>query len=362
MTKPKSRKLQARSGTTNEKNITPELINFNPREIRLLEANERLAREAKRAKDRNADVIAAIQQVARDAAAALVLAPVARPAPSKARGSAEKAIVVVSDLQLGKVTPTYSTEVCERRMELYARKVFEITGVQRKHHSVSEARVYLLGDIVEGELIFAHQPWQVDSSLLRQVMVDGPRIVGNFLRQLLGHFEKVHVCGVIGNHGRLGPYKSAYNPESNMDRMLYYFLKEIFQHEPRITWDIPFEKNERAWYTVDYPFGDDGVGYLLFHGDQIRGGFAGFPHYGLAKKVWGWRSIGGFPQFSYAIFGHWHTEHRQRINSVIAFGNGSTESTNTYAQEQLAAAGEPTQLLMFARPDRLTGEYWVNLS
>ena len=41
--------------------------------------------------------------------------------------------------------------------------------------------------------------------------------------------------------------------------------------------------------------------------------------------------------------------------------NGSTESTNTFAQEALAAQGDPEQLLMFMRPNRFTAEYWVDL-
>jgi hypothetical protein len=43
--------------------------------------------------------------------------------------------------------------------------------------------------------------------------------------------------------------------------------------------------------------------------------------------------------------------------------NGSTESDNTYAQEQLASSGRPSQWLYFVEPTRgrVTAEYCVYL-
>jgi hypothetical protein len=50
------------------------------------------------------------------------------------------------------------------------------------------------------------------------------------------------------------------------------------------------------------------------------------------------------------------------VNDIRLWVNGSTESYNTYAQEQLASMGRPCQYLLFAKPGQgVTAEYLVNL-
>lgn len=322
---------------------------------------DRLSRQVAREKDRTELLVAAVHRAVRDAASGFVIPPVPKPArPLSGRGTEEKAIITLGDLQLAKVTPTYNSKVCEERVDLYADKVIGMTNIQRADHPVKEARVYMLGDMIEGELIFPHQPWQVDSSLFSQVTVDGPRILINFIRKLLTSFDRVHVVGVIGNHGRAGESRhTRHNPETNYDRMLYQIVKDRLSSEKRVTWNIPYEKNERAWYAVDYPFPK--YGFLLFHGDQIPGS-ASHSLGTVARHIYGWASGAVEEPFSYAIYGHWHTPKRYRLNKFVAWCNGSTESTNTYAQEKLAAVGKPEQLLLFAHPERYTAEYWVELT
>jgi len=61
--------------------------------------------------------------------------------------------------------------------------------------------------------------------------------------------------------------------------------------------------------------------------------------------------------------GHWHTPTRVTLNRITARVNGSTESDNTYALENLAASGRPAQWLFFVDPERgrATAEYLVQL-
>lgn len=345
------------------------------RETRLVEANEQLARELIRAKGRTADLVEAVRRAVTDAATGLVLPPVVGPSKVLRRVArtrdAEKALVVVSDVQLGKATPSYNTKVAEERLAAYAEKVCSLAAIQRADHPVDEARVYLLGDIVEGELIFPSQPHETESSLYRQTVVDGPRILVNFLRRLLLDFRTVHVVGVIGNHGALGgPVRRQYNPETNADRMLYEFIRQLMRDESRCTWNIPFELNHRAWYAVDYPFGEDrmiagnllhGHGFLLFHGDQIPGS-ANYSMKTIANRIWGWAS-GAVPEpFDHVIYGHWHSPRYFEAGRYSVWCNGSTESDNRFAQERLSAMGKPTQLLLFVHPRKgVTSEYWVRL-
>ena len=326
----------------------------------LREANRRLLRQLDKAKASKEELVDAVYRAAKDAASALSISPVLPPAKDRRKGRPEVAVAMLSDFQLGKKTPTYSTEVCEERVERYVGKIASLTAIQRADHPCREIHVWLLGDLVEGELIFPGQAHRIDASLYRQVAVDGPRILGNALRRLLSNFERVHVTAVIGNHGAIGgPVRREMHPESNADTMLYRIVSQIVV-DPRLTWDIADPTGERGWYAID-EIGNYRA--LLFHGDQIRGGFAGFPFYGLAKKVWGWST--SLPdRFDDVALGHWHTPTRVTLNRVTARVNGSTESDNTYALEQLASSGRPSQWLFFVDPDkgRVTAEYLVDLS
>lgn len=326
----------------------------------LRRANGRLSKQLARAKTSQAELVDAVYRAAKDAATGLIIPPVKKPAADRRQHGTEVAVAMVGDWQLGKVTPTYNSEVCEQRIGIYADKIRTLTNIQRSDHPVKELRVWLLGDIIEGVNIFPGQHWLVDSGLYRQITVDGPRILTTFLRSMLADFERVHVTAVIGNHGRLGR-KGDTDPESNGDRMLYRIVQQLMADEDRLTWTIPDGMGERHWYAIDR-IGN--YSSLLCHGDQIRGGFAGFPFYGLAKKVWGWKA-GAIPeQFDDVAFGHWHQNTEVTLNSTIARCNGSTESFNTYAQENLAAMGRPSQRMMFVHPKHgeVTCEYKVWLA
>lgn len=341
-----------------------------PKEIgQLRAAYHRALRERDEAMRKREAIVVAVREAVMAAAEAVrVDPPAARRFNAKGeQGTPEVAIIHASDWQLGKVTPSYNSEICEARVKTFAERIRRIAEIQSRDHPVTEARVYLTGDLVEGEGIFPSQPHVVDSGIYRQLM-NGQRILCNFILDLLTFFEKVHVVGVIGNHGDVRLRSGEADPESNVDRILYESTRAILSgpaaapseiaKSGRLTWNIPDGKGERNWFAVDHvgPWG-----FLLAHGDQIRGGFAGFPFYGVSKKAWGWIDSINAP-WDYLLFGHWHTPTAITINRRQARCNGSTESDNTYAQEQLAAAGHPTQYLGFVHPKHgLTSEYWVSL-
>jgi hypothetical protein len=327
---------------------------------KLRQSLQRTLRQLEAAKASKQELVDAVYRAARDAAAALEIPPVPKPAVDKRRGG-EVAVAVLSDWQLAKRTPSYNSEVCSRRVDAYAEKVIRLTNIQRADHPVKECRVYLLGDLVEGEMIFPGQAHRIDASLFRQVLTDGPKILGGFVRRMASEFESVRVVGVIGNHGAIGgPVRREHHPETNADAMLYEVTRQLCASVGNVEWVPTFTPGERTWYAVDR-VGEHG--FLLYHGDQVRGGFAGLPWYGFSKKLLGWRSSGRLPHFNYALSGHFHTPNRMYLNGLTNWGNGSTESDNTYALEQLAASGEPCQWLLFCSPKQgVTAEYLVHLA
>ena len=312
----------------------------------------RLARE----KDRTEAVVEAVYSAVADSIRALDIPPVEPPKKDRRTKGEEIAVLLLSDWQLGKRTPTYSSEVCEERIALLREKVDRLVEIQRADHPVKRICLFLLGDMIEGELIFPGQAHEVDSSLYRQVAVDGPRILGDTVRWALSRFEQVEVHAVPGNHGHIGGRsRRDMHPESNGDRMLYEITRQLV---PDADWHISGD----WWHVADL---GERSRFLLLHGDQVRG-YAGIPWYGWARKVLAWGSLSRIwpnMDFDHVVAGHFHTPVSLYLNGRRLWVNASTESHNPYALEQLAAAGEPAQWLLFVKPGKgVTCEYLVNLS
>jgi len=318
--------------------------------------NRRLAKLAEKYKNVRKEAVVSVYQAAFDAFSNFELPKIKAPTlKGNRQTSPEIAVAVFADWQMGKVTASYSTEVLEKRIELYTEKLLEITEIQRLHHNVDELHVWLLGDIVEGEEIFAGQSHLIDSGLYRQVGINGPRILSKFLTTALENFKKVHVIGIIGNHGAVGgKLRKVHDPETNMDRLLYKILELIFIKEDRITFNIPDGRGERNWYAIDN-IGD--YSSLLIHGDQLP---SPAQYYGYYKKVMGWKD-GAIPEhFNDVFMGHYHQQFKMTIGSSILRVSGSPESSNTYAQEYFSSMSRPCQHLMFIHPEHgVTSEYSI---
>jgi hypothetical protein len=88
----------------------------------LRSTNLRLLRQLDKAKASKEELVDAVYRAATDAARSLVIPPVPRPERDRRRGKAEVAVAMLSDWQLGKKTPTYSSEICEQRIGALCRQ------------------------------------------------------------------------------------------------------------------------------------------------------------------------------------------------------------------------------------------------
>lgn len=301
------------------------------------------------------ELVGAVYQAARDAALGLKIPPVTPPKADKRKQNPESAILLLSDWQWGKITPTYNSDIAAKRVEQLAAKVKSLVDIQRAEHPVRELHIHLLGDLVEGEDVFPGQAHLIDSGLYGQ-MFGAAESLAKLVREMLAHFERVRVVGVIGNHGRIGR-RGVSRPETNADAMMYRIAQMAVGNEKRLEWVETFTQGERHWYAVNEV---QGKRWFLFHGDQVGGGFAGFPWYGFGKKLLGWKT--SVAPFDYSCGAHFHTPTRMYLNGLTHWNGGSIESTNTFAQEQLAAAGEPCQWLLFQHREGVTAEYLVRLT
>jgi hypothetical protein len=326
-------------------------------ELRL--SYNKLLQEYNKAKEKNVDLADAVYRAVREDIESVKYVPVPKPKFGKVTKGEEVAVAVIADWQLAKITPDYNSQVCEERIYKYAEKIIQLTEIQRQDHPVKELHIWALGDIIEGELIFPGQSFLVDGGLYRQITVDGPRIMKNFINMMLENFEKIVFVGVIGNHGSIGGRaRKDHDPETNGDRMLYRITQLMFENEKRIEFRIPDGRGERHWYAVD-KIGN--YKSLLCHGDQF-GSLSTF--YGFQKKAYGWKIGAIEDDFDDVYLGHFHTPTKMTFNTVQMRISGSPESTNTYAVERLAAVGRPSQPLMFVHPEKgiVTAEYncWLD--
>ena len=303
-----------------------------------------------------AELVAAVYAAARDAAASVTIPPVPKPKKDKRRADPEAAIMLGADWQYSKTTPRYDSAIAKQRIETYIDKTLRIIDLVRTHHPVPELHWLLLGDLVEGELIFPGQSHRIDASLYRQVFEVG-EIIANQTRRLAAYVDTVKVEGVIGNHGAIGGRsRRDMHPETNADAMAMNIARLALEGSG-VDFPEPVTDNERHWYAIHEVMGKR---WFMAHGDQVKGSSFGIPWYGFGKKVQGWYMTLG--PFDYVATGHWHQTVREDINGIIHFGAGSTESANTYAQEFLAGGGQQgSQWLIFQNADGLTSEHPIRL-
>jgi hypothetical protein len=214
----------------------------------------------------------------------------------------------------------------------------------RSNFSLKEARVYCMGDMIEGEDIFAGQQWLIDNSLVDQIQecID---MLANALRRLLASFERVHFVGVIGNHGHIGGKNHRnYHPNTNFDRMVYKMTEMLFTDEPRIGFTIPSGQYDDNYYAVDHI---GSYGTLLIHGDQLPNPNSLHMYF---KKISGWKA-GAIPEsFDDVAMGHYHQNMKFTVGTSVVRINGTTESDNIFAQKVLGTMGRSSQHVQFVRP------------
>lgn len=275
------------------------------------------------------------------------------PAPKKDRRKAREQVALwhLTDWQLGKETPSYNTEIGKKRVRLFREKARRITEVQRAAHPVKKCWILLGGDMLESLFQFPTQVFEIDSTLHEQLfnVVD---LIVETVRDALTIYEYVHVVPEWGNHGRIGSRRDSVPASDNFDRFAYEMARRMLEGQSRLTWQECPEDIQRIYIP---PNTADGKGYygLLIHGDEVgRNGFASSTT--LLAAVARWASGALDYPFTDVYTGHFHSHYELPIANGVGsvFQTGSTESSNRYAQIQLAVTSTPSQRLHFIDPDK----------
>lgn len=320
-----------------------------PADVELLRAaNKRLLKQAKR----NEGVAALALDAVRSAVAEQNF-QMKLPDPVKFLPAAEeaKALLHITDTQIGKNSPSYSTAIARERILEVCRKTASCVQNHNRSRGIRELHLLLGGDMIENEIIFPHQAHEIDSSALVQSMVSVPTIFRDAIMYLRSYFEKIEVYCVSGNHGRPGAFNSSNHPETNLDTMAYMMMREMVD---RAIAENPMKGRKvnihiaRDWKIVDNDLFD--FHPLLVHGDKgIKGGYGGFPYYGVARAISKW-SVSIPDPWKLLFFGHFHGWQSGEAFGRNWYCGGTLESGNEYARMNFDASGRPKQrLLLFTR-------------
>lgn len=197
--------------------------------------------------------------------------------------------------------------------------------------------------IIHEELEVTNELSIVDQTLLAAL------VVAQGLLELSRWFPKVHVTGVVGNHGRVRQEKRyKFRGHESWDRVFYETLAMITAKTPRITYTLP-----RSYWALmriqEHTF-------LAAHGDTVRSSL-GIPFYGLKREAMQWSRLyasqGTF--IEYLLLSHFHTKAAlQEIGGELLM-NGSLKGGDEYALS-LGLYSEPMQLLFGVHREK--GKTW----
>ena len=270
-------------------------------------------------------------------------------------------VLCIGDIHLGYHYPdgphAYSYEIAEQRLTNCLKKFAQIIHDKRTSAAINECKLYLMGDIVEGEAMRPGHGHEIEGSVFEQSVLVAPRLLSGLIIALLGIFRRLHIVGIPGNHGRNGPPRGDAHPQTNWDRVTYEVTRHVTNNSllqksakrlKDISWDLPTDRAKvhgaDDWYAVDTCW--DWTNCII-HGEDLRGkGWGGIPFYGVERMVRRYADIVDHP-IDYMYMGHIHVHATIPSNFREIFVNGAVESSTTYARKQLVSATYPSQRAVF---------------
>lgn len=140
----------------------------------------------------------------------------------------DEMIVCLSDVHAGiKVKNAWNKyDVSEllHRLQKYLDEIIEI----QQTHNCNTCYLILGGDLISGA-IHRNLRLQNNENVVEQVKIVSTYI-GEFINELLGHFNNIQVYSVSGNHSRLFPNKEEHLKGEELDALIPFYLKLKFNN------------------------------------------------------------------------------------------------------------------------------------
>lgn len=238
----------------------------------------------------------------------------------------ETAVLVMSDIHWGKRTSSFNIDVCKNRINQIATKVASINDLLTGKYKFDELVIFLLGDVNDGTDIYPTQAHHQESSNVEQQAWEFAEFYADFIRKIKPLYPSVRIETVPGNHGRSGRFA---HECANWDIVAYRYLGNNLRDDgvPVIIGrgDNLFVRKVKVRKH----------NYLLFHGHQVRGSFAGIPSYGISQRVCRWSTCEQYAPFDMAIAGHFHSYLHWHLNEIQILLSGTCVTDDLWSREEL---------------------------
>lgn len=254
----------------------------------------------------------------------------------------------------------YNFEIASNRVTAAVDKFISTTEDRRNSAQIDELRLYLIGDMVEGESMRQGHSHEIEMPVVEQAMRYAPTMLASAIAKLMANFDRIKIVGVPGNHGRNGPYKSDAHVATNWDNVCYETTRLIVEGNAakaeysvcELEWDLPLQRfsQERGdiWYTIDYVF--DWCNCIT-HGENVSGkSWGGIPFYGVERMMSRYADILADP-LDFLYIGHIHVDANIPSNYREVFVNGAVESSSTFVRKELVSGSPPSQSAVFYSED-----------
>jgi len=253
--------------------------------------------------------------------------------PHKDGGNEERVCLLLSDLHVGRRTPTFNSNVYIDRMSQLYESLERIVRLHRNNSVLRIIHVFDAGDNVHGERVGQQGRMNDFEFGIPEQLAMSTSVMGELIDKLLGLFDEVHWHDAPGNHGNLD---KIYSAGSNWDIVRVNLMENLKKNQGRIFFHRPPHINRVAFSIAEVM----NHKFLVTHGDTIKS-YGGFPFASVIKKMEHWRFI---EHFDVAVLGHFHTPNVLSFNGMPIIMNGTLVSHDEYAL-QLGYDSPPSQTI-----------------
>lgn len=160
--------------------------------------------------------------------------------------------LLLSDLQIGKLSQSYNTEIARRRLFEYARvALFQIEQKAAAGYRIERIVLGLLGDIIESDKKHENSAKATDTSTSEQ-LYDAISSIFEFVIEPLARLGiPMEVVGIVGNHDWDGHGMNSFEPGKSMFSWPLYKSMELLTSRcgySNVSWIIP----EGTYAIVDF--------------------------------------------------------------------------------------------------------------
>jgi len=240
---------------------------------------------------------------------------------------------VFVDLRTGKAVETYNKKIMWKEAGRLIESIQMINDLLNKSYKLETLHIFLLGDIVDNDIIFSGQRFYIESGAGAQV-IEAVKLLSFLIKEFLKMFKKINIIVIGGNHGRLsGNSRTAHPWYNNLDWLIGQMLQISFKNVDRVKIETP-----ESWFFIKQI---NGWKYLLHHGAGIPA-WMGFPYYGISRRALARKAE---MDIDVEIIGHFHRIFEIPVSSKsITLVNGCWIEKDERSWQKYGYLTSPCQL------------------